>query len=83
MGPWFPPFRKMREKDGAPGAILQAGDMRVLTIMKSKLDIRVYPAAWAEYRGRWMASWMVPLAILGLYFLRRFVEMADRGHHCW
>lgn len=32
--------------------------------MKSRIDIAEYPRAWAEYNGRWYASWMIPLVLV-------------------
>ena len=38
--------------------------IRYLKGMKSRIDIAEYPRAWAEYNGRWYASWMIPLVLV-------------------
>lgn len=41
----------------------------MVNAFESKLDISQYPAAWAEYRRRWLVAWAVPLTIVMSYIL--------------
>src|SRR5580698_3118595 len=41
-----------------------ASGIEVVNALDGKLDISQYPAAWAEYRRRWLAAWAIPLTIV-------------------